>query len=54
MKKIPKKFEVKETFQMLEAVSQLPAKKKSSKDIQFLLKSFKSHFLFYALGDSEM
>lgn len=53
MKKLPKRFEAKENFEIKEAVK-LQEKKKTPKEINIISKSMKDHFFFFAMSDVEL
>ena len=52
-KGIPKNYEAKDKVDIVEKVTRIE-KKKSSKDVTFIIKTLRSHFVFYALSDSDL
>lgn len=53
MKKLPKRFDTKESFEIKEAVK-LQEKKKTPKEMNMITKSMKNHFFFFAMSDVEL
>lgn len=50
---IPKNYETKESIEFFEKIEKID-KKKTSRDINFINRTLRSHFVFYALSDNDL